>query len=76
MVNSLIELESECLKLVAKKIREEHYVRPFRRIQNFVEPDFTLVHSSTSSYTSEAPPPAHPILSSKVVLHVGRRISH
>lgn len=43
VVNSLEELEHECLKLETKKYRAEHYVPPSRKRQQFVEPDFAFV---------------------------------
>nr|WP_253308878.1 hypothetical protein [Rickettsia endosymbiont of Ceutorhynchus assimilis] len=46
VVNTLEELEVECLKLEAKKYRAEHYVPPPRRRVNLVEPDFTFVETS------------------------------
>lgn len=45
-VNSLEELEDQCLVLEGKKYRAEHYVPPSRRRQNFVEPDFAFVSDS------------------------------
>lgn len=48
IVNSMEELESECLKLEAKKYRAEHYVPPPRRRGNLVEPDFAFVETSDS----------------------------
>lgn len=42
-VNSLEELEDQCLILEGKKYRAEHYVPPSRKRQNFVEPDFAFV---------------------------------
>lgn len=46
IVNSLEELEDQCLILEGKKYRAEHYVPPSRRRQNFVEPDFAFVSDS------------------------------
>lgn len=43
VVNSLDELEEECLKLEAKKYRAEHYVPPSRKRHGFVEPDFAFI---------------------------------
>lgn len=51
VVNSLAELETECLKLEAKKYRADHYVPPSRRRQQFVEPDFAFIAPSSSSST-------------------------
>lgn len=43
-INSLSELEDECLKLEAKKYRAEAYVPPSRKKkQQLVEPDFAFV---------------------------------
>lgn len=48
VVNSLEELEEECLKLEAKKYRAEHYVPPSRKRHGFVEPDFAFVAAEDS----------------------------
>lgn len=49
VVSTLEELESECLKLEAKKYRVDHYVPPSRRRRGFVEPDFAFIESSITS---------------------------
>lgn len=46
VVDTLEELEKECLKLEAKKYRAEHYAPPPRRRNNLVEPDFAFVETS------------------------------
>lgn len=46
VVHSIEELESECLKLEAKKYRADHYVPPPRRRLNLVEPDFAYIGAS------------------------------
>lgn len=43
VVNSLEELEEQCLALESKKYRAEHYVPPSRKRHGFVEPDFAFV---------------------------------
>lgn len=43
VVNTIEELERECLKLEVKKYRAESYVPPSRKKQQFVEPDFAFV---------------------------------
>lgn len=56
-VDTVEELEVECLKLETKKYRVESYVPPSRKRQQFVEPDFAFIsvenpQPSTSSYDS------------------------
>lgn len=46
VVNTIDELEEECLKLETKKHRVEHYIPPSRKKHNtFVEPDFAFISS-------------------------------
>lgn len=52
IVNSLEELENQCLKLEAKKYRAEHYVPPPRRRLNLVEPDFAFIETSVPTETA------------------------
>ena len=54
-VDTLEELEEECLKLEAKKYRVENYVPPSRKRQQFVEPDFAFVAVEDSRSSSETP---------------------
>lgn len=48
VVDTIEELEAECLKLEAKKYRAEHYVPPPRRRVNLVEPDFAFVDTNAN----------------------------
>lgn len=71
-VNTLEELEDECLKLEAKKYRAENYVPPNRkRQQQFVEPDFAFVsaHSSRISHFSspDESPEAEEVIEAEAV---------
>lgn len=58
-VDTIEELEEECLKLETKKYRVESYVPPSRKRHQFVEPDFAFVEvesrpsSSTEPVTSQ-----------------------
>ena len=49
VVETLEELETECLKLETKKYRVENYVPPSRRKNAFVEPDFAFVDVTPTS---------------------------
>lgn len=49
VVNTLEELERECLKLESRKYRADNYVPPSRRRGNLVEPDFAFVSSQVPS---------------------------
>ena len=49
IVNSMEELEEECLKLEAKKYRAESYVPPARKRHGFVEPDFAFIAADEPS---------------------------
>lgn len=52
VVNTIEELEQECLKLEVKKYRAETYVPPSRKRQQFVEPDFAYVSLDVAAQTS------------------------
>lgn len=65
IVNSLEELEEQCLRLEAKKYRAEHYVPPSRRRQGFVEPDFAFVSDIQDCLSS-----GHPTEDVQEVSHV------
>lgn len=49
IVNSLRELEEECLKLETKKYRADTYVSPTQQTSSFVEPEFAYVSSQPST---------------------------
>ena len=58
VVNTLGELEEECLKLEAKKYRADHYVPPSRRRHQFVEPDFAFIATDASASSDDRTHPA------------------
>lgn len=52
LVNSLSELEDECLKLERKKFRADSYRPPSRKRNTFVEPDFAFVGTDDRASSS------------------------
>uniref|UniRef100_V5GNH6 Gag polyprotein n=1 Tax=Anoplophora glabripennis TaxID=217634 RepID=V5GNH6_ANOGL len=54
VVNSLSELEDECLKLEKKKYRADNYRPPARKRNTYVEPDFAFVGTSNSRSISSS----------------------
>lgn len=54
-VDTIEELEEECLKLETKKYRVESYVPPSRKRHQFVEPDFAFVEVESQPSSSAEP---------------------
>lgn len=57
IVRTIEELETECLKLEARKFRVDHYIPPSRKRQSFVEPGFAYISQQVDSASSVPVPP-------------------
>lgn len=53
-VNSLAQLEEECLKLEVKKFRADSYMPPSRKQHSYVEPNFAFVSCPSTSSDVES----------------------